>query len=95
MTNFDGADLTKQFEQAFGKPVSSLTLDQIWWLVKFGKHIRGRCRSNAALNNYLKRNFAHATFREVTKEGPRGPYTGLAVALKAKPEEAKEEGDTE
>ena len=45
----------------------SLSLEQLWWLVKFAKHVRGRCRNNSAFNNYMNRNFSPATFREVPK----------------------------
>jgi len=80
MINFDSPG--REFEAAFGKSVDTLTVEQLWWLVKFGKHIRGRCRSNAALNNYLSRNFKHAKFQQITKTAPDGrTYPGLSIKI--------------
>lgn len=68
-----------------GDDKKSLTLDnlsakQLWWLVKFAKHIRGRCRSNAAFNNYMNRNF-NAQFQEVPKEYNGRIYQGLKITV--------------
>ena len=80
MINFDGNQLSTEFLEVFGKPVAEISVRQMWWLVKFGKHIRGRCRSNAALNNFLRRNFPHLQFREVDKTAPDGRhYQGLVI----------------
>ena len=83
MMNFDGSDVKSEFEAAFGREINTLTQAQLWWLVKFGKHIRGRCRNNAAMNNYLSRNFKHASFRQVEKETNDGrTYDGLEITIK-------------
>lgn len=62
--NFDGDEVITKFEQAFGKPITDITVEQMRWLVNCIKHCRGRCRSNAALNNYLNRNFKHLLFKQ-------------------------------
>jgi hypothetical protein len=80
MIRFDGAEVAKEFEEVFGRSIATITVRQMWWLVKFGKQIRGRCRSNAALNNFLSRNFKHLKFSEVEKQGFRGPYKGLSIS---------------
>lgn len=61
--------------------INMLTVEQIWWLVKFSKHVRGRCRSNAAFNNYMNRNFSHARFETVTKEYNGKVYQGLKITV--------------
>ncbi len=56
------------------------TASDVMTLVKFAKHVRLRCRNNAAFNNYMNRMFdGKFIFREVTKQGPRGPYPGLQI----------------
>jgi len=104
--DFDGTQLKEEFNKAFGgyyrlnqqiKPegnpllIETLTLEQLWWLVKFAKHVRQRCRNNAAFNNYMNRNFAPARFSQVTKEGPRGSYEGLKITVG----EQSSEGDND
>lgn len=79
MIKFDGPEVAKEFEEVFGRPITDITVRQMWWLVKFAKQVRSRCRSNAALNNFLARNFRHLKFSEVEKQGYRGPYMGLAI----------------
>ena len=81
MIRFEGQEVNDEFEAAFGRPLSSLTKAQLWWLVKFGKHLRGRCRSNAALNNYMNRTFVHAQVREIPKIDPYTDkeYKGLEI----------------
>jgi hypothetical protein len=82
MMNFDSTEFKEEFEKAFGK-TENLTVAQLWVLVKFSKHVRGRCRNNAALNNYLARNFPHARFKQVPKENAQGEeYDGLEITLR-------------
>lgn len=57
MMNFDNPEVAQEFELVFGKPVNQITQAQMQWLIKVIKHCRGRCRSNVALANYVKRNF--------------------------------------
>lgn len=70
--NFDGKELQQRFNQAFGMhfgDINDLTVEQVRWLVNVIKHCRGRCRNNAALNNFLSRNFTGHRFKEVQLEG--------------------------
>lgn len=72
--------------------MEDLTLKQLWWLVKFAKHIRGRCRSNTALNNYLNRNFS-AQFREVSKTFNGRTFMGLQIIKDGESLEDKNDGE--
>jgi hypothetical protein len=75
---YDGPEVQKEFEDAFG---SMPTVRQMWVLVKMIKHCRQRCRNNAALNNWLNRNFKHLRFSEVTKVKQNGEtYKGLDIS---------------
>ena len=79
MIKFDGEELASEFHEVLGKPITSVDKLQAWWLVKFAKHVRGRCRNNAAFNNFMNRNFKHLKFSEIDKVGERGPYKGLVI----------------
>ena len=70
--------------------IDKLTLEQLWWLVKFAKHVRGRCRNNAAFNNYMNRNFPNAKFREVPKEYNGKHYMGLQIEVDGQTSEGDE-----
>jgi hypothetical protein len=80
MMDFQGEGVLVEFETVFGhKP----TISQLQFLVKLSKHVRGRCRSNIAFNNYMNRTFGSvARFRSVTKQGPMGPYEGLEIVVR-------------
>lgn len=81
MMNYDGSQVYSQFLEEFGKDI---TPTMMRWLLKFAKHIRGRCRSNAALKNYLVRNFPTLAFVDVPKVGKMGkPYTAIGITTKA------------
>jgi len=67
------SDLKKEFEEQFG---TTLTVRQLWALVKLSKHVRLRCRNNAAFNNFMSAMFPQASFRQVTKTRTSGPYVG-------------------
>jgi hypothetical protein len=84
MIRFTGDELAQSFNEAFDRPIDTLTQRQLWWLVKFSKHVRGRCRSNAAFNNYMSTNFRHAAFVEVSKVDDRTgeSYKGLEIHMK-------------
>ena len=59
------------------------TQEQLWALVSFAKHCRLRCRSNAALNNFMGRIFSHASFKQVPKiDKDGGEYQGLEIGIK-------------
>lgn len=94
MTNFDGKEMQEEFNRAFGNlqyiptmdrsdrrfSITNLTPQQLWFLVKFAKHVRGRCRSTAAFNNYMNRNF-NAQFKEIPKEYDGRKYNGLQIIV--------------
>lgn len=91
--------ITSAIKEAFG---DKLTAQQLWAIVRFAKHARRYCRSNAALNNALNRMFPHASFRQVTKTrtAPRFPgdsltYPGLEITIRATGESATEEESEE
>lgn len=80
MMRFDGPEVEAEFKAAFG---ASPTAVQMRCLLKFAKHVRGRCRSNAALKNYLVRNFCGLSFGEKQVIGQFGKsYTALTIADK-------------
>lgn len=94
----DTSSLKAEIEKEFGM---ELNARQLWALVKFGKHVRLRCRNNAAFNNFMSAMFPHATFRQVTKTHPEGTYRrgvnvsgqsypGLQITVKG---ESVENGD--
>jgi hypothetical protein len=111
MINFDGKELQEEFNRAFGNlliehnkefggigkfNIKDLTLEQLWWLVKFAKHVRGRCRNNAAFNNFMNRNFAPARFTEIDKtridrDNRENTYNGLKITVGENSSEGGEE----
>jgi hypothetical protein len=83
MMRFDGKQVADEFEEAFQRPLSSISPRMAWWLVKLIKHCRMRCRNNSALNNYLNRNFKGLRFQQVTKTRQDGStYPGLEITGK-------------
>jgi hypothetical protein len=82
MTNFTGKPLQDQFKDAFGKSIEELTPQQIQWIVQFAKHVRGRCRSNNALRNYLNLNFTGHSFKEVDTTFNGKPWKKLTITSK-------------
>lgn len=78
------SDLKKEIETELG---ATLTVRQLWALTKFAKHVRLRCRNNAAFNNFMNAMFPHASFRQVTKTrnnrytGLPESYPGLAIVV--------------
>ena len=62
------SDLKAEFEKEFG---TSLTVRQLWVLVKLAKWVRLRCRNNSAFNNFMNAMFSpHARFCTVNKQRP-------------------------
>jgi hypothetical protein len=60
-----------------------LTPAQIWLVVKIAKHVRLRCRNNAAFNNWFNSVFPAYRFRQVPKKRADGsPYEGLQIMNK-------------
>lgn len=83
---FAGSSLQAEFKESFGVSVEQLTVRQMWCLVKIIKHCRLRCRSNAALYNYLNASFVGHRFKEVTKTHKDGTtYPGLHIESRTKP----------
>lgn len=80
MMDFDGQTVRDEFMVAFEMPITKMTTAQLKWLIKVGKHIRGRCRSNIALRNYLNRNFIGHDFKDVPVPGK--DYTTIEVTTK-------------
>ena len=79
---FDGHEAREEFNSLFGHPIEDLSAGQLWWFVKFAKHARLRCRSNAAFNNWANRVFPQASFEQVPKVGGNGrQYLGLRITV--------------
>lgn len=79
MMRFEPSKVLSEFEEAFGIKRDDMTPSQIMFLVKFSKHVRGRCRANNALHNYLRQAFPNMTFREVPREWKGKSYTALQI----------------
>lgn len=79
-------DLKAEFEKEFG---TSLTIRQLWALVKLAKWVRLRCRNNSAFNNFMNAMFLpHARFQTVNKQRPSRynpaimeTYPGLQITV--------------
>lgn len=82
--HFEGEAFKKEFEEAFGFPISEVTERQAWFLTKFAKHCRLRCRNNSAFNNYMNRNFPGLHFGQETKQNTftDKEYEGLVIRKK-------------
>ena len=73
MMNMTAADVKRNFENAFGQlglTIDKLTSDQVQFIADCGRHMRGRCRSNSALVNWLNSVFPsiRAKMKPVTVE---------------------------
>lgn len=82
----DISKLKKEVEENLGK---ELTGNQLWTLVKLCKHVRLRCKNNAAFNNFMNSMFGdYARFSTVTKTrkswktGQEESYPGLSIVVK-------------
>jgi hypothetical protein len=95
MMRLEGKELRSEFEAAFGIKLDDVSPQQMLWLVKFSKHVRGRCRSNAALRSYLVRNFPGLNFKEEEREWKGRKYTAMVITSKNKPAESATEGADE
>jgi hypothetical protein len=89
--------IKESIETNFG---AELNANQLWALTKFAKHIRLRCRNNAAFNNFCNRMFPHSQFKTVTKTRPSRynpaqmeSYPGLQIVVKE--QVVEDEEDTE
>jgi hypothetical protein len=79
MMKLEGDKLRHEFETAFGIGLTDFTPVQMMCLVKFAKHIRGRCRNNAALRLYLERNFKHLKFEMVMRTWQGKEYEAMQI----------------
>ena len=78
-TKLDPQVWGEEIEQAFGP----LDVNKIWLLVSWARHARLRCRSNAALYNFLRKAFPDFDFSEVEKQNKMGQtYMGLQITKK-------------
>lgn len=93
MINFTSPEAQLEFEKAFGMKIEDLTTEQLWWLTKFAKHCRGRCRNNSAFNNYANSLFKGARFKDVPKEYKGKPYKGLQITAKGVTKEDDSEAE--
>lgn len=94
MIRFDGSAVHEQFRELFGEDI---TPTQAMWLIKVIKHCRGRCRSNAALRNYLVGAFPTLRITEVPREWKGREYMALHIEDRqpARARAATEESDGE
>lgn len=84
---FEGPAVANMLKDAFGIDMKDLTPDQLRFVVNVAKHVRTRCRSNAALRNYLSANFgAGIIVQEVDREWKGRAYKALQFTSRAKPE---------
>lgn len=80
MALFDGQEMQREFEEVFGIKIADVSERQAWWLTKFAKYCRLRCRNNAAFNNYMNRNFTGLRFHQEMKTKLTGDeYEGLVI----------------
>ena len=87
-------NLRSEFEECFG-PMKDMTERQMWFLIKFAKHVRGRCRNNAALRNYLKSEFPVFSFSVVFARNDNGEeYKTMKVSKNEKDNRRTEEKTT-
>lgn len=75
MEKFDGPAVLNEFEELFG-PIDERKLR---FILKCVKHCRLRCRSNAALYNWVSRSFPY-TCRDVPVEGK--DYSRMVIESK-------------
>lgn len=69
MARLDGPDVEQKIIKAFGlSGPEELTGEQVFLLVAVAKHARLRCRSNAALYNWIKRCFPSLAISTVKME---------------------------
>ena len=66
----------EEVNDAFGE----LNVEQMRVLVKMFKHVRGRCRNNTALRNWLIKIFPKFSFSEVYKEWNGEKYKALEIS---------------
>ena len=78
MAQWQEDKIESALNEAFGPEPS---IQQLWALTLFAKHVRMRCRNNTAFNNFMNRIYKHVKFQEVTKinEQTGERYEGLEI----------------
>lgn len=82
MARIEGSEVQKKMCEVFGLKPEDITPQQVFFLVKIAKHCRLRCRSNAALHNWLKRGFPGlkiTTHKAESKFKPGEMYDALSI----------------
>ena len=81
MIKFASKQVAEEWKEAFGFPITDISERGMWVLVKLFKHARGRCRSNTAMNNWLRDAFTGHQFNEIDKVDERTgkSYKGLEI----------------
>lgn len=101
MARIEGKEVQNRLCEVFGMQPSDITPAQVFLLVKIAKHCRLRCRSNAALHNWLKKAFPAldiSTVKAQSKFNPNETYDALKVVnpnLKGGEADGVEEDDKE
>lgn len=70
---YDGSEAKDDIKNAF----PDLTVKQLWVIVKIIRHCRKFCRNNAALTNWLNRNFDGFSFKEY--QNPEEDFKRLEI----------------
>jgi len=92
MARIEGSEVEKKVCEVFGLKPEDITPAQVFLLVKIAKHCRLRCRSNAALHNWLRRGFPSlkiTTFKAESRFKPGQMYDALSVVNPHKKGEQK------
>lgn len=97
MMRFEAQDVEKEFLEVFNLTPETVTPEQIKFLIKFSKHVRGRCRSNVVLHNYLRQSFKMITFKEEQRTNAKTnkDYTVLNITNKISLQTTNEENSDE
>lgn len=92
MARIEGSEVQQKMCEVFGIKPEDITPQQVFFLVKIAKHCRLRCRSNAALHNWLKRGFPSlkiSTHKAESRFKPGQMYDALNVVNPARTGEMK------
>lgn len=95
MARIEGREVQQKMCEVFGIEPKDITPQMVFYLVKIAKHCRLRCRSNAALHNWVRRGFPSlliTTHKAESKFKPGQMYDALRID---NPEGAPHSGVTE
>lgn len=82
MARIEGREVERKMCEVFGVKPEDITPQMVFFLVKIVKHCRLRCRSNAALRNWLMRGFPSlriTTYDAPSRFKPGQTYEALKV----------------